>query len=83
MKSVLVVLVFISAPAFASADDSKDRLCGTWAILPASAGAEFKWGPVPGVEVGCGRLRVNVIFVPSRSSQVIAVITGALTIVFK
>jgi hypothetical protein len=83
-------------------------------ILPASAGAEFKfasfrercglyavgalvfayydnrdrktdyvkWGPVPGVEAGCGRLRADVIFVPSHSSQVIAVITAALTIVF-
>ena len=173
MKAVLVVLVLISAPAFASAGDSKDRLCGTWAInawglsyhvkedsdyndanlgagvrcyarpewplfgsrhenrlllqldairnshkgliVPASAGAEFrfaswrqrcgmfamgaltfayydnpdrkkeyiKWGPVPGVAVGCGRLRANVIFVPSHSSQVIAVITASLTLVFK
>ena len=42
-----------------------------------------KWGPVPGVAVGCGRLRSNVIFVPSHSSQVIAVITASLTVVFK
>ena len=43
----------------------------------------IKWGPVPGVAVGCGRLRANVIFVPSHSSQVIAVITASLTFVFK
>ena len=42
-----------------------------------------KWGPVPGVAVGCGRWRSNVIFVPSHSSQVIAVITASLTVVFK
>jgi len=43
----------------------------------------IKWGPVPGVAVGCGRIRGNVIFVPSHSSQVIAVITASLSIVFK
>jgi hypothetical protein len=43
----------------------------------------IKWGPVPGVAVGCGRLRPNVIFVPSHSRQVIAVITASMTFVFK
>src|SRR5438105_2226009 len=32
MKAVLFVLVIVSLPASASADDGKDRLCGTWAI---------------------------------------------------
>ncbi len=43
----------------------------------------IKWGPVPGVAVGCGRLRPTVIFVPSHSRQVIAVITGSMTFIFK
>ncbi len=173
MKAVLFVLVIVSLPASASADDGKDQICGTWAInawglsyhirqngdysdanlgagvrcyarphwwvpgrnrdnrllveidtlrnshkgliVPASAGAEFKlasfrercgvfvmgvltfayydnpdrktdyikWGPVPGVAVGCGKWRPSVIFVPSHSRQVIAVITTSMTFVFK
>ena len=173
MKAVLFVLVIVSLPAPASADDGNDRLCGTWAInawglsyhfrqngdysdanlgagvrcyarphwwlpgrnrdnrllieidalrnshngliVPASAGAEFKlasfrercgvfamgvltfayydnpdrktdyikWGPVPGLAVGCGTLRPSVIFVPSHSRQVIAVITASMTFVFQ
>ena len=43
----------------------------------------IKWGPVPGVAVGCGKLRPSVIFVPSHSRQVIAVITTSMTFVFK
>lgn len=43
----------------------------------------IKWGPVPGVAVGCGRFRPSVIFVPSHSRQVIAVITASMTFVFK
>jgi hypothetical protein len=42
----------------------------------------IKWGPVPGVAVGCRRFRPNVIFVPSHSRQVIAVITASMTFVF-
>ena len=43
----------------------------------------IKWGPVPGVAVGCGRLRPTVIFVPSHSRQVFAVITASMTFIFK
>ena len=174
MRAVpFAIAMLLAMSAAASADDGKDRLCGTWAvnawglsyhikedadyndanlgigircyarpawplfgtrrenrlllqldalrnshkglILPASAGAEFrfasfrqrcglfamgaltfayydnpdrkkdyiKWGPVPGVAVGCGRLRANVIFVPSHSNQIIAVITASMTFIFK
>ena len=44
---------------------------------------DIRWGPVPGVAVGCGRFRPNIVFVPSHSRQVIAVITASMTFVFK
>jgi len=43
----------------------------------------IKWGPVPGGPGGCRRLRPTVIFVPSHSRQVIAVITASMTFIFK
>src|SRR4030095_3039067 len=28
-------------------------------------GAQFRWGPVPALALGCGRARINVMFVPT------------------
>jgi hypothetical protein len=85
------LIVPVSAGAEFKVAAFRER-CGLFAIgavtfayydNPHSNTDDIKWGPVPGVAVGCGRLRSTVIFVPSHSSQVIAVITASLTLIFK
>ena len=44
--------------------------------------ADFKIGPVPGVAVGCGHLKGNVMAVLRKSSEPLAALTASLTIVF-
>jgi hypothetical protein len=44
--------------------------------------AEFKVGPVPGVTVGCGRVKANVIAVLRKSSEPLAALTASVTIMF-
>ncbi len=44
--------------------------------------SEIKLGPVPGVSVGCGHLRTNVMAVLRKSSEPLAALTASLTIVF-
>jgi hypothetical protein len=43
---------------------------------------EIKWGPVPGVTIGCGRIKTNVVAVLSKSSEPLAAIAASLTILF-
>jgi len=43
----------------------------------------FKAGPVPGVTVGCGRVKTNAIIVLRPSHQPVAVIAASLTIVLR
>ena len=49
---------------------------------PAQNRTEIKFGPVPGIDVGCGHLHTNVIVVLRKSSEPIAAITASLTIGF-
>ena len=41
-----------------------------------------KYGPVPGVAIGCGHARVNIMAVLRKSSEPLAALTASLTIVF-
>jgi hypothetical protein len=43
----------------------------------------FKVGPVPGVTLGCGRVKTNVIVVLRTSRQPVAVIVASLTILLR
>jgi hypothetical protein len=43
---------------------------------------DIKVGPVPGVSVGCGHLKGNVMAVLRKSSEPLAALTASLTIVF-
>jgi hypothetical protein len=49
---------------------------------PALNRTEVKYGPVPGLAIGCGRFVTNVTVVLSPSSQIIAAVAGSLTVVF-
>ena len=43
---------------------------------------ELKVGPVPGVTVGCGHVKGNIMAVLRKSSEPLAALTASLTIVF-
>ena len=43
---------------------------------------DIKFGPVPGVAIGCGHLKGNVMAVLRKSSEPLAALTASLTIVF-
>jgi hypothetical protein len=43
---------------------------------------DIKFGPVPGVTIGCGRIKTNVMAVLRKSSEPLAAITASLTIMF-
>lgn len=43
---------------------------------------DFKIGPVPGVTLGCGHLKTNVMVVLRKSSEPLAALTASLTIMF-
>ena len=43
---------------------------------------EIKFGPVPGVTIGCGRVKTNVIAVLRKSSEPLAALTASVTIMF-
>jgi hypothetical protein len=43
---------------------------------------EIKIGPVPGLTIGCGRVKVNGIAVLRKSSEPLAALTASLTIMF-
>jgi hypothetical protein len=41
-----------------------------------------KYGPVPGIAVGCGHLKTNVMAVLRKSSEPLAALTASVTILF-
>ena len=43
---------------------------------------DIKFGPVPGVTIGCGRVNANVMAVLRKSSEPLAALTASLTILF-
>ena len=43
---------------------------------------QVKWGPVPGLTIGCGRFKTNVLVILSPSSQPLAAIAASLTVLF-
>jgi hypothetical protein len=43
---------------------------------------DLKFGPVPGVAVGCGHVKGNVMAVLRKSSEPLAAVTASVTIVF-
>jgi hypothetical protein len=43
---------------------------------------DLKFGPVPGVAIGCGHVKGNVMAVLRKSSEPLAALTASLTIVF-
>jgi hypothetical protein len=43
---------------------------------------DIKFGPVPGVSVGCGHVKANLMAVLRKSSEPLAALTASLTIVF-
>jgi hypothetical protein len=43
---------------------------------------DFKIGPVPGVSIGCGHVKANVMAVLRKSSEPLAAATASLTIMF-
>ena len=68
---------------------SLGRACKIYAVAagtvvyyqnPRTGRQYFKAGPVPGVTLGCGRVKTNVIVVLKPSRQPVAVIAASLTI---
>jgi hypothetical protein len=43
---------------------------------------EVDWGPVPGMSLGCGNIRTNMMLVPSASRVPLAVAIASMSIVF-
>jgi hypothetical protein len=50
---------------------------------PTTSASGFRWGPVPGLVFGCGRVKANMMFVPSPSREVLAAIAASVTITLK
>lgn len=44
--------------------------------------SEVDWGPIPGVSLGCGNIRTNMMLVPSASKVPLAVAIASMSIVF-
>ncbi len=49
---------------------------------PVKNVAEVDWGPIPGVSLGCGNIRTNVMLVPSATQVPLAVAIASVSIVF-
>ena len=45
--------------------------------------SEVRYGPVPGLDLACGRIRPNVIVVPNPSRQMIAAIAASVTVIVR
>ena len=43
---------------------------------------DIKFGPVPGVSIGCGRVKANIMAVLRKSSEPLAALTASITIMF-
>ena len=50
---------------------------------PRTGREDFKMGPVPGVTLGCGRVKMNAIVVLRPSRQPVSVIVASLTILLR
>jgi hypothetical protein len=50
--------------------------------FPNTDSSVIKYGPVPGLAIGCGRVKANVMAVLRKSSEPLAAITASLTIMF-
>lgn len=51
-------------------------------VYPQKGTSELKAGPVPGLTVGCGRVRTNITFVLRKDSDPLAAIAASLTFLF-
>ena len=51
-------------------------------VNPLKGSREALWGPVPGVSAGCGRVRVNVIFIPVTSRRLFTAATASFSVFF-
>lgn len=49
---------------------------------PTTNVSEVDWGPIPGVSMGCGNIRTNMMLVPSASRVPLAVAVASMSIVF-
>jgi hypothetical protein len=49
---------------------------------PTTNISEVDWGPVPGISLGCGAVRTNMMLVPSASRVPLAVAIASMSIVF-
>ena len=50
--------------------------------IPVKGVSELRFGPVPGLTIGCGHIRLNTIVVLNASREPLSVIVGSMTIVF-
>jgi hypothetical protein len=64
------------------------KLSGVGALTAAyyqfanTSSSVVKYGPVPGVAIGCGRVKGNIMAVLRKSSEPLAAVTASLTIMF-
>jgi hypothetical protein len=49
---------------------------------PTKHKSDFRYGPVPAFEIGCGRIRSNTMLVLNHSRQFLSAIVGSVTVVF-
>ncbi len=49
---------------------------------PNRNSADIKVGPVPGVAIGCGRVKINMMAVLRKNSEPLAALAASLTIMF-
>ena len=49
---------------------------------PITNVSEVDWGPIPGISLGCGAIRTNMMLVPSASKVPLAVAIASMSIVF-
>ncbi len=50
--------------------------------FPKTDSSVIKYGPVPGVAIGCGRVKTNITVILRKSSEPLAAITASWTIMF-
>jgi hypothetical protein len=50
--------------------------------FPNTDSGVVKYGPVPGVAIGCGRVMTNISVILRKSSEPLAAITASFTIMF-
>jgi hypothetical protein len=75
-------LEFGHAPVLGCELSGVVALTAAYYQFPNTDSSVIKYGPVPGVAVGCGRVRANIMAVLRKSSEPLAAITASLTIMF-